>query len=382
MAIKLQRLWIRIEFGVLMFAASNSVITTLSAGETPKIKHSELFALETKAVENCLSIIRKCQLPDGALQMKFDGTGRSAPVWIAPYFSNYAALSLLVAPLSVPEGGASKKPSDIIIVEKWLNWCVANQTTDGYWNDFTGTVAKYRDNGKVDAWDSSAAMFLVVVDRYRRSGGKMTPGIIKSVKSALQCIENVADDDGLTWAKPTYKVKYLMDNVEVYSGLAAGERVLVESAEKLEAEKAGRQKIKNGAALPKFWRENELEFAYALHPNGVFEGGLEKAYPHGLAQLFGAGFVLEKPVIWNAITEKFVPDTGVAAVMGCERWLVAASRLGVKDQSIWRAKVVKESSAFSSESVYVYRPAIAVMALIEGAEWMPSILSPNELSQP
>src|SRR5437588_379259 len=43
----------------------------------------------------------------------------------------------------------------------------------------------------------------------------LRPGIT----GAIRAIESTLDTDGLTWATPTYHVKYLMDEAEVYVGL-------------------------------------------------------------------------------------------------------------------------------------------------------------------
>ena len=45
------------------------------------------------AIENCLAIIRQCQMADGMIRIKGDGD----PVWTMPYFSNFAAMAILAA---------------------------------------------------------------------------------------------------------------------------------------------------------------------------------------------------------------------------------------------------------------------------------------------
>ena len=107
-----------------------------------------------------------------------------------------------------------------------------NQADDGYWNDFDGTLASYKNTGKVDAWDSSAAMFLLVAGRRQKLTGKEpSPDLLRTAKNALKCIEAVTDAaHGLTWATPKYKVKFLMDNIEVYAGLRAAETLFAAGA--------------------------------------------------------------------------------------------------------------------------------------------------------
>ena len=331
------------------------------------IKQVPLSAAEARGVAACLAIIRACQLPDGAIAQVDHGNDSGSPVWVAPYFANHAALALLA--------GHERKenPPDLAGVGRWLGWCAKTQAADGYWNDFEGSIAGYRDNGKVDAWDSSAAMFLLVAGRYHRAGGKATPAVVAAAKRALKCIEMVTDRDGMTWATPTHKVKFLMDNIEVYAGLQAGGEFFTAVGAKVEAAKARTQAGRIGERLPAYWMPADGWFAYALHQNGTFEGGLKRSYPHGLAQLFGVAFVHPRREAWVGAVRKFSPDTGPAAAAGTERWLAAASRLDSKEANRWRAKVVKDVATFNAHNVYVYRPGVAALSLLERADWLPSL---------
>ena len=249
------------------------------------IQRAPLTAPEARAVAACLTIVRGCQLPDGAFVQVNHGRNPDSPVWVAPYFANHAALALLAG------HERTENPGDVARVGRWLDWCAKHQSADGYWNDFEGSVGGYKDNGKVDAWDSSAAMFLLVAGRCHRAGGKATPAVVAAARRALTCIETVTDRDGMTWATPTHRVKFLMDNVEVYAGLRAGVEFFAPIGAKAEAGKAGAHAGRIGQRLPDYWLPADRRFAYALHQNGAFEGGLDASYPHGLAQLFGVAFV-------------------------------------------------------------------------------------------
>lgn len=324
-------------------------------------RSSELSPAEAQAVSDCLALIRGCQLPDGAFAQVRPGATPRAPVWIAPYFANYAALALLA-------GQERAAPSeDVARVGKWLAWCAKNQAAEGYWNDFEGTVDAYANTGKVDAWDSSAALFLMAAGRYRRCGGRVTPPLLTAARNALAALARVSDADGLTWAKPDYKVKFLMDNVEVCAGLRAAAGLLSAS----EAESAREHADRIAKMLPVFWDPSNKLFAYALLADNRFSGGLEKPYPHGLAQLFGLAFVEPHAAAWESLVKKFHPETGQTTSTGPEWWLVAATRAGDSQARSWRGKVVSEVASFSSQRAYLQRPALAVLALLEGADWMP-----------
>jgi len=319
-----------------------------------------LSVAEEQAAAVCLSLIRGCQLPDGAFAQVSPVGKTHAPIWIAPYFANYAALALL------SEFDRHKNQEDLKRVGSWLSWCVNNQSAGGYWNDFEGTADAYATNGKVDAWDSSAALFLLVAGRYQRAGGSLSPGILTAAERARACIEHVTDSDGLTWAKPDYKIKFLMDNVEVCAGLRAATGLLSVSAVESATEHAARISKK----LPVYWNPAKSLFAYALLPDNSLSGGLDKPYPHVLAQLFGFAFVEPHAAAWEALVKAFQPETGQATSTGPEWWLVSATRIGGSQVRSWREKVVVEVAAFTAQRVYLQRPALTLLALLEGADWM------------
>ena len=315
---------------------------------------------EQQAVAQCLSRIRACQLPDGALAQVSPGGSTNAPVWIAPYFAHFAALALLAGHAGAPN------PDDLARVGRWLEWCVRHQAPDGYWNDYEGTSAAYRDTAKVDAWDSSAALFLLVAERYRRAGGRVTPALTAAARGALACLERVSDTDGLTWAKPDYRVKFLMDNVEVCAGLRAASGLFTASGHAAEAQQARARAERLAGRLPLFWRPERQRFSHALLANGSFAQDSGKPYPHGLAQLYGIAFVEAKAAAWEAVTRAFQPEAGPTAAFGPEWWLMAASRLGGADVQVWRARVVGDTATFLP-TTYLHRHALSVLALLDGA---------------
>ena len=95
-------------------------------------------------------------------------------------------------------------------------------------------------------------------------------------------------------------------------------------------------------------------------------------YPHGLAQLFGVAFVDAKPAPFVETCNKFPPEATRGGV-GAERFLMAASRLGGAGLAKWRAEVVKDANEFTPDSVYIFRPGLVILALLEGADWMPHL---------
>ena len=336
--------------------------------QLPLKKAVSLTNKEKSVVANCLQIIRGCQLADGAFVMKKNGNNAESPIWIQPYFGNHAALALLAA------NEKAKNAEDVRRVANWLNWSVKNQSNEGFWYEFEGNVMQYRSNSKIDAWDSSAALFLMVAERYERAGQKLNPNILTAARKAFHCIQVVEDpSDGLTWAKPDYKVKFLLDNIETYGGLVAAETIFKNAQLQREALHAREMSDRIGAALEKYWVEKEQLYSYALHENGRYDTNLNELYPQGLAQLFGISFIRPEGAAWEKVIRQFRPENDEKAAAGIERWLSAATNLEKSVSDTWRKEAFDSASRFTSQTVYIHRPSLMVLAGLEGADWMPRI---------
>lgn len=324
----------------------------------------KLSRKEQEVVNHCLNIIRGCQHPDGSFNMVDEGKLPGSPVWVAPYFNNYAALALIAA------YDHKKNREDLTRVKKWLEWSANNQDSGGFWYDYAGTYGNYKSNGHVDAHDSSAAMFLVVCDRFVNSGGSLSNKCKAAVKRSFDLLNTNTNEDGLTYAKSTYEVKYLMDNIEVRAGYRAAVRLFTNFKDQENIAAAEKQLNLIESSLQKYHgavRDNE--FAWALHPSGSYDSGLEEIYPQGLAQLYGCAFVKADPVAFEAVVSKFQPQT-TREGFGTERFLVAACNLDEDLEKEWREKVIADASQFTTKSVYIFRPALVVLGLVEGAEWL------------
>ncbi len=322
---------------------------------------------EWEAIEYCLGIIRKCQLDDGMIRM----TGTSDRVWTVPYFGNFAAMALLAAHEVRPN------PQDLERVERWLNWYARNQEADGTIYDRGGTASDYKSNGKRDSTDSYAATFLMVVWRYKQACRKqVSTEIINAVKKAVIAIEAVMQADGLTIAKPDYKIKYLMDNIEVYQGLTESTLLFDSVGLKDEAQKVRKMAARNADGIAKFWSEQDGHYAYAIDMKGKLFIGLSKPYPHGLAQMFGLSYIRPcKSGLWKEVSEKFEPDDKGIHV---ERWLITAKGLSdilPEEKEKLRKATVETALAFSGKNIYIERPAMAVIALIDGKSRFPDVPS-------
>ncbi|MFD0616092.1 S-layer homology domain-containing protein [Paenibacillus sp. GCM10027629] len=137
---------------------------------------------------------------------------------VIPYFSHIALLGLL------------EKPEYANVVKKYMDWYFAHlnegkgqDAPDGSVYDYIVEVDRQTETPTLDfdSTDSYASTFLNVLRKYAEvSGDKAYVAEHKEqILQIASAMLSTQEADGLTWAKPTYRVKYLMDNTEVYRGL-------------------------------------------------------------------------------------------------------------------------------------------------------------------
>jgi hypothetical protein len=147
--------------------------------------------------------------PDGAILF---GSSK-----INPYFSNLAAI------------GMTKSPGNYQQVQNWMQWYVNHLNWPDKWGVYGTTYDYDYNNGAetslndADSTDSYAATFLSVAWAFYSTGDANAQSYVKTLGYQLDAIGQVIvqtqNSDGLTWAKPDYQIKYLMDNCEAYRGL-------------------------------------------------------------------------------------------------------------------------------------------------------------------
>lgn len=142
-------------------------------------------------------------------------------------------------------------------------------------DDFTAdTVAPWVDSGAADSTDAYAGMYLaalwtaVALDN---DGITKLAGIADSVGLAVTAITSTQQADGLTWALPTYTVKYLEDNIESLVGLRAAALL----AQVLDDAALGARVTAAADAMARgvgyLWNEGSRTWDFAVHENGVFQ---------------------------------------------------------------------------------------------------------------
>ncbi|WP_152391977.1 S-layer homology domain-containing protein [Paenibacillus guangzhouensis] len=137
---------------------------------------------------------------------------------VIPYFTHIALLGLL------------EKPEYANIVKKYMDWYFAHlnegkgpDAPDGSVYDYVVETDRQTETPTLDfdSTDSYASTFLNVLRKYAEVTGD-TAYVAEHKEQVLKIASamlSTQEADGLTWAKPTYRVKYLMDNTEVYRGL-------------------------------------------------------------------------------------------------------------------------------------------------------------------
>ncbi len=146
-----------------------------------------------------------------------DGALLFTPQAISPYYANIAAI------------GMTKDPNRMPQVVAWMNWYINHLNWPDKWGLYGTTYDYTVSNGvaiptqNADSTDSYAATFLTLAWNAWESGDANARSYIAGLSYQLDVIGGVLiltqQSDGLTWAKPDYQIKYLMDNCEAYRGL-------------------------------------------------------------------------------------------------------------------------------------------------------------------
>lgn len=201
-----------------------------SGGENTAVATAENIELFEIIFEKETQWLASIQLENGAIPMTY---AKSGELTMNPYFADFAALALL--------DNAEKYAYNVV---KYMDWHFAHlNTAKEDFNNLDGTIYDYiitMEDGKIinervsdpenadsyDTTDSYAATFLTVVYKYLNKTGDLN--YIVSHAEELMRIANillVCEQNGLTYAKPNHKIKYLMDNCEVYEGAVAAARL-------------------------------------------------------------------------------------------------------------------------------------------------------------
>lgn len=245
------------------------------------------------------------QLTNGALPFRYEDNGTAN---IIPYFSDITAIALL------------QKAPDLEytdVVTDYFEWYFAHlNDADADKNGVAGTIYNYSAevlNGvvvsetteqKYDSIDSYAALSLIALWEFYEQTGN-ADFIINhyyQIINIIGAMNGTIDVDGLSYVKPNYQIKYLMDNAEVYQGLSCASSLLEkvflphynegtqeyndikQMLVNLEETKDGQEKAFNTI----LWSETEQRYEIGIDNDGDVLNfcGWTEFYPDAVAQLF------------------------------------------------------------------------------------------------
>lgn len=223
-----------------------------------------------------MNYILRAQRPTGAIALTPDSG------YINPYFANLAAIAILHDPANRPAA------------ERWIDWYLSHLNDDGTIDDFqVDANGEEQPTGHYDSADSYAATLLSLVRAYLEAGGDVNWVMERrpDLDRVSAVLVSLTDrDDGLTWAKPRYPLKLLMDNSEVFRGWADWAIVLERLSDTAAANEANRRAIAIQKGLERF-AQRDGGYAWALAPLGIRRGSNpERFYPDGVAQFFPLAF--------------------------------------------------------------------------------------------
>ena len=154
-----------------------------------------------------------------AASQRSDGAIPYTSTNVNPYFATLAAI------------GAARTGADLAGVRAYMAWYITRTHDANPWG-IAGAITDYtilgsgalQSTNSADSIDSYAATFLTLAANAWQYGDAATRTYVQSIHTDVEriasAIDAVTDTDGFTWALPTYRVKYVMDQSEVYAGLS------------------------------------------------------------------------------------------------------------------------------------------------------------------
>lgn len=205
----------------------------------------------------------------GASQ-RSDGAIPYTATMVNPYFANIAATGAL-------QSGATGTN-----IRAWMAWYVARTHDPNPWG-IAGAITDYairadgtlQSTGSADSVDSYAATFLTLVANAWQHGDAATQAYVLTIRADVEriasAIDAVSDTDGLTWALPTYRFKYLMDQTEVFEGLTDLATLRTAAYGDVAGALAARTQAATiqSAIANEYWSAARNTFAVAIDANGV-----------------------------------------------------------------------------------------------------------------
>lgn len=326
--------------------------------------------------------IMQAQLSDGAIAHHVD----KAAIW--PYLSSFAAIGLTRA------ADVTGNRSYADAAWSWTSWYAAHMDVNGYVTDYRVSGTVETSTGDMDSTDSYAAMYLLAVRNAWISTGDRTKleAARAGIAKALSAMESTLGADGLTWAKPSWHVKYLMDNAEVYGGLRAAAELARALGDVTLEDRATARANTVKQAVNGLWNASTSSYDWAVHENGARQATNWKVfYPDAAQQMWAVAFGLVEPSraaalvarfeqehpAWDLPTATALYDSGAKPVGYWAPIGWAYQRVGNSTRAATAALNIR-SAALAVNRAWPFTPSDAGQLIVLGNPGR-SILAPDQL---
>ena len=276
-------------------------------------------------------------------------------IWIAPSFDHLAAQAMLMA------NEVSPDPNYLLSVESYLHWHVNHLNANGTIYDYTGTYPDYTSSGDYDSTDAYAAQFIETAYMYYQvtEDSVFLDWVWPYIIQIAGAMDLTLQSDGLTWAKPDYNVKYLMDNTDVYIGYKAAAKFAALKSDTVRQLEWSTKAANNLAGLETMYLGDITgRYANAKDANGTLDMSWTNAYPEGGAQMSAIRNILmetnpeRSKILWETSTQQFIPD-GVPAEDITAWWVLGGVGVGKGDSAETFISFVAYQKYSTSWSAYI-----------------------------
>jgi hypothetical protein len=241
--------------------------------------------------------ILSAQLASGAIASHADRT------FVSPYLAAYAAVGLSDATRM------TRDPRYAEAAWRSLEWYTSVMDANGYVTDYRIDNGNLVSTGNADSTDAYAGMFLVALDAAYRAAPNQSRlrAIAPKVHAAVTAVRSTQRVDGLTGAKPSYMVAYLMNQAEAYAGLIAATRLAYTMGDPALAHDASNAATRIQTGVEQLWNPATGAYDWASHPDGAHQTtNWSQLYPDAVSQVWAVRFGVARSDHARAVLLRFL----------------------------------------------------------------------------
>jgi hypothetical protein len=227
--------------------------------------------------------ILTAQLPDGALATHSDRT------FVNPYLAGFAATGLAAATRATGNGAYAEA------AWRFVEWYAAHMDTRGYVTDYHVAGTTLVTTGDADSTDAYAGLFLLALEAAQTAapGGARLVALAPALQRGVAAIRSTQRADGLTGAKPSWMVAYLMNEAEAFAGLQAATRLASAIGDRSLAREADAAAKRIQRGVDRLWNGATGSLDWAVHPNGARQPtSWSQLYPDAISQVWAVRYGL------------------------------------------------------------------------------------------